>query len=299
MSADELMARIEQAKRKNEAIAASLRERHGELTEQARRFLRNIYHGDVTEALWSEALQRRARAGEFDWYDERRRAWTDPKTGRAVEPRRYPDGRVSRGGDVYAFEHKASPYAALSSSTRNQIDLDTTAIRNGYELGGDEIKGVIRTYGFPVFDPDGKLLPGFTTTDAENWARWARDNQISDQASNIVENTDQASNVVENTHDSGGVLRGANKFLGPAGDLMDAYSLYEAYESDGGRMGENFKETAGGVAGGMAGGWAGMQAGAAIGSLGGPVGTVVGGIIGGIAGGIGGEKVGEFLGGLF
>ena len=98
---------------------------------------------------------------------------------------------------------------------------------------------------------------------------------------------------------SGGVLRGANKFLGPAGDLMDAYSLYEAYESDGGRMGENFKETAGGVAGGMAGGWAGMQAGAAIGSLGGPVGTVVGGIIGGIAGGIAGEKGGEFLGGLF
>lgn len=98
---------------------------------------------------------------------------------------------------------------------------------------------------------------------------------------------------------SGGVLRGANKFLGPVGHLLDAYSLYEAYDADGG-FGENFRETAGGIAGGAAGGWGGAAAGAAIGTAIFPVGgTVVGGIVGGIAGGIGGEKVGEFLGGLF
>lgn len=98
---------------------------------------------------------------------------------------------------------------------------------------------------------------------------------------------------------SGGVLRGADKFLGPAGHLLDAYSLYEAYDADGG-FGENFRETAGGVVGGAAGGWGGAAAGAAIGTAIFPgVGTVVGGIAGGIAGGIGGEKIGEFLGGLF
>lgn len=98
---------------------------------------------------------------------------------------------------------------------------------------------------------------------------------------------------------SGGVLRGANKFLGPAGHLLDAYSLYEAYDADGG-FGENFRETASGIAGGAAGGWGGAAAGAALGTAIFPgVGTVVGGIAGGIAGGIGGEKIGEFLGGLF
>jgi hypothetical protein len=114
--------------------------------------------------------------------------------------------------------------------------------------------------------------------------------------------TARATNIADNTISSGGALRGVSRVLGPAGSLFGgAYSLYEAYEADGG-FGENFSETAGGIAGGAAGGWGGAAAGAALGTVLIPipgVGTVVGGIAGGIAGGIGGEKIGEFLGGLF
>ncbi|NJL41852.1 MAG: hypothetical protein HC840_15735 [Leptolyngbyaceae cyanobacterium RM2_2_4] len=106
----------------------------------------------------------------------------------------------------------------------------------------------------------------------------------------------ETANVVKNAIPSGG----ASRALGPAAYLLDAYSLYEAYESDGGRMGDNFQETAGGVVGGAAGGWAGAAAGAAIGTAIFPgVGTVVGGLIGGAVGGMAGEEAGGFLGGLF
>jgi hypothetical protein len=109
-----------------------------------------------------------------------------------------------------------------------------------------------------------------------------------------------SANIAESAVPPGGVLRGVDRILGPAGYLLDAYSLHEAYESDGGRIGENFKETAGGVAGGAGGGWAGAAAGAAIGTAIVPgVGTVVGGLIGGIVGGMAGEEAGGFLGKLF
>jgi hypothetical protein len=106
--------------------------------------------------------------------------------------------------------------------------------------------------------------------------------------------------VVENAIPSGGVFRGASRALGPAGSLLGAYALYEAFESDGGRMGDDFRETAGEMTGGAAGGWAGAAAGAAIGTAIFPgVGTVVGGLIGGVVGGMAGEEAGGFLGGLF
>ncbi|KAM3115419.1 polymorphic toxin type 5 domain-containing protein [Phormidesmis sp. 146-33] len=101
----------------------------------------------------------------------------------------------------------------------------------------------------------------------------------------------QATNIAE-----GGLTRvqGAGRALGLLGVGLDAYSLYEAYEADGGRFGEEFKTTAGGVVGGIAGGAA---MGAAIGTLV-PVpivGTVIGGLIGGILGSMAGETIGEAL----
>lgn len=87
-------------------------------------------------------------------------------------------------------------------------------------------------------------------------------------------------------------IRGLSRALGPLGAALDTYSLYEAYESDGGRMGENFKETAGGVVGGIAGG---VAVGAAMGSVVPVVGTVVGGIVGGIVGSMGGGWLGDKL----
>jgi hypothetical protein len=110
-------------------------------------------------------------------------------------------------------------------------------------------------------------------------------------------NSSAVSNAFETADEA---FRGADRVLGPAGYLFDAYSLHEAYESDGGKMGDNFRETAGGVAGGAAGGWAGATVGAAIGTAIFPgVGTVVGGLIGGVVGGMAGEEAGGFLGGLF
>ncbi|MBD1867981.1 hypothetical protein H6F95_11850 [Cyanobacteria bacterium FACHB-471] len=107
-----------------------------------------------------------------------------------------------------------------------------------------------------------------------------------------------AANIADSSAFQG--LRQADRVLGPAGYLLDAYSLHEAYEADGGRMGDNFRETAGEFVGGAAGGWAGATAGAAIGTAIFPgVGTVVGGIIGGVVGGMAGEEAGGFLGGLF
>lgn len=111
--------------------------------------------------------------------------------------------------------------------------------------------------------------------------------------------TTQAANIAENIPVRGGalqgVLRGASRALVPIGAAMDAYSLKEAYEADGG-FGENFQSTAGGIAGG----WGGAAAGAAIGTAIAPgVGTVIGGVIGYIAGSSAGSKIAEGIGSLF
>jgi hypothetical protein len=89
-----------------------------------------------------------------------------------------------------------------------------------------------------------------------------------------------------------GAGRFASRALGPVGVALDAYSLKEAWDEDGGKVGENFKETAGGVVGGVVGG---VAIGAALGSVVPGVGTVIGGVIGGIAGSIGGEWIGGLL----
>ncbi|MBD2000131.1 hypothetical protein H6G00_26565 [Leptolyngbya sp. FACHB-541] len=108
----------------------------------------------------------------------------------------------------------------------------------------------------------------------------------------------QAGDIADSDSSQG--LRQASRVLGPAGRLLGVYTLSEAFESDGGRMGDSFRETVGEMAGGAAGGWAGATAGAAIGTAIFPgVGTVVGGIIGGVVGGMAGEEAGGFLGGLF
>lgn len=87
-------------------------------------------------------------------------------------------------------------------------------------------------------------------------------------------------------------LRRGSKALGPLGMAFDAFSLHQAYEADGGRMGEEFKTTAGGVVGGVVGGAA---VGAAVGSVVPGVGTVIGGVVGGIIGSMAGERIGAAL----
>lgn len=93
-----------------------------------------------------------------------------------------------------------------------------------------------------------------------------------------------------------GILRGGSRALGPLGVALDAYSLKEAWDADGGRIGENVTSTAGGIAGGLGG----AAAGAAIGSAILPVGgTIIGGVIGGVVGSGAGSAIAEGIGNLF
>lgn len=93
---------------------------------------------------------------------------------------------------------------------------------------------------------------------------------------------------------SGRVLEGVGKVARPVGLVLDAISLGQAYQADGGRIGENTGRTASGIAGGALGGWGGAAAGAAIGTAIFPgVGTVVGGIVGGIGGALAGDAGGR------
>lgn len=93
---------------------------------------------------------------------------------------------------------------------------------------------------------------------------------------------------------SGRVLEGVGKVARPVGIVLDAISLGQAYQADGGRIGENTGRTASGITGGALGGWGGAAAGAAIGTAIFPgVGTVVGGIIGGIGGALAGDAAGK------
>ena len=99
------------------------------------------------------------------------------------------------------------------------------------------------------------------------------------------------------TYNSGKTGRAISKLSTPIGLGMIAYNLYDAYKSDGDRIGKNTKITATSEAGSWVGGIGGSAAGATIGTACCPgFGTLAGGIIGGIAGGYGGGKGGEKLG---
>jgi phage tail tape-measure protein len=79
------------------------------------------------------------------------------------------------------------------------------------------------------------------------------------------------------------------------GVIVDGYSIYSAYEEEGG-FGEKTQAATGSAAGGLAGGWAGAELGAIIGTaicLG--VGTVIGGVLGGVIGGIAGSSFGKAI----
>lgn len=104
----------------------------------------------------------------------------------------------------------------------------------------------------------------------------------------------------------GAKKRFSGKALGILGTAMDVKELYDSYQEDGGKIGENTVTSAGGIAGG----WAGAAVGAKGGAMGGAalgtlicpgIGTAIGGFIGGLAGGIfgglGGRWAGEKLAG--
>ena len=99
------------------------------------------------------------------------------------------------------------------------------------------------------------------------------------------------------TYKSAKTAGAISKISLPIGIGITSKNLYDAYKSDGNKIGRNTKITAVSEVGSWAGGIGGASTGAAIGSACCPgIGTVAGGIIGGIAGGIGGGKGGEIIG---
>ncbi|GHT70605.1 hypothetical protein AGMMS50239_39150 [Bacteroidia bacterium] len=127
-------------------------------------------------------------------------------------------------------------------------------------------------------------------------------NLINDVSHSIQTNRTIASinkAIVENADEIAKVGKVAGRAAIVVGILLDAISIYGAYQEDGGRVGTNTKQAIGSAAGALAGGLAGAKVGALIGAVGGPVGVIVGGIVGGIIGGILGGLAGKGLGSLF
>ena len=99
------------------------------------------------------------------------------------------------------------------------------------------------------------------------------------------------------TYKSGKTAGAISKFATPIGWCITGYNLFNAYKSDGNKIGTNTKITATSEAGSWGGGIGGGAAGASFGTVCCPgFGTVIGGIVGGVAGGYGGGKAGEAIG---
>lgn len=242
-------------------------------------FRASIAAGRINERVWMEHLKRRAESEGGRVVTEA--AWKDPATGKnmtfpGAKSRRLDDVYIHPNGNTDALELKNSSLTAASRGAQAQQARDQTAMSRGAQLGKNtegflsDVDNVTYKQGLPLYGPGGNTdLPGAG---------------------------ERATHVHIEPRDGGrSVLRGAGKALGPLGVALDAYSLKEAWDADGGKVGENVTSTAGGVAGG----WAGAAAGAAIGSAAGPVGTVVGGVIGGVIGSGVGSKVAEGIGNLF
>lgn len=120
-------------------------------------------------------------------------------------------------------------------------------------------------------------------------------NSINNISRNIQANSSVATAnrwMVNNASKISRVGRVVGRGLIVVGVVSEAYNIGNAYQQDGGQVGENTKRAIGSAAGGLAGGLAGAKLGAMIGVVGGPVGVVVGGIVGGIVGGF----IGAFAG---
>lgn len=117
------------------------------------------------------------------------------------------------------------------------------------------------------------------------------DNLAKSIKKNVFDNSDD---LVKGASKSGK----ASKALGIAGAAvgigLDAWTLKNAYDADGGKYGETFKTEAAGVVGSWAGAASGAAFGATVGTMiAGPAGTVVGGIVGGAIGAYGGTDIGK------
>lgn len=335
MSADDLMARIDEARRRNQAVASDL------LPELAAE-IRDMYQA-AQQALQNLNRDHRSRIpnpgagvlserGVFAVNGGNREA-IQQAADRVMHPDNEYVPRSALNNPPQDFSHAEPQVLAQDLESRafgvsrpfcsaggceqyidEIVDSERRILTFATDEGRTSVRSGIRPGTAHLFYP-GELIPdtngslsggggGGVYQMPLDLSSEELDRHSRAAAEQILERNGVASeiaNTAGNTFSPGGALRGVSRALGPAGSLIGgASSLYDAYSADGGITGENFTETVGGMAGGAAGGWGGAAAGAALGTAIFPgVGTVVGGIAGGIIGGIGGETVGEYLGGLF
>jgi hypothetical protein len=308
MSVDDLMARIDEARNRQQSARDQLSEISGALKGiyiaseiEEWRLSRSASHPTYVRRSDYERISSRNRR---DFMDEQlRNIRNDPS---------HPLSRLLnnqgqwRGRDYPRISEHEIGLQAGHLTSRHGLqpgELERFALEDGYlnqtdswgragERGGTILdKTALDINGVPIEQRTARMYAELGYIN-ENVVRnalihlgWNAPRSLFDEVPTI-----QTANIAESGLSRG--LRGAGRALGPLGVALDAYSLHEAYEADGGRMGKNFKETAGGVVGGVVGG---AVAGAAIGSVVPGVGTVVGGVVGGILGSMGGEWLGEKL----
>jgi len=289
MNADDLMARINEAKSRQQEAQSQLSEVSGALkgvsvATEIERLGNRISEFSRTE----NAIANEARSSlQSPQMEHLRRAHTAGEVtevqigGRSIiyEPDLAGFGASAMSlGDGFALAPRAfSSQEELTKTFLHELHrLHTSNVRNG-NISGPSMQDAVRA----------------ETDAAYNFANqaYASVSERLSRTSHMPQSLRRFSDTVVSGLESA-PIRGLSRALGPLGAALDTYSLHEAYEADGGRMGENFKETAGGVVGGIAGGAA---VGAAMGSVVPGVGTVVGGIVGGILGSMGGEWLGEKL----
>jgi phage tail tape-measure protein len=208
------------------------------------------------------------------------------------------DGRYQNShAEVKALE--ATPGSRAVAASRPMCGLDGMCGGRLQSLARDAGKVYAAAFGergrkeaaTRVFFPDGHVDTLGHNLNAGQISQYAREAAIGQITRPLPGALGRLSNSVVGGLDSIPIQR-ASKALGPIGLVIDAVSIRNAVEADGGEFGENSKETVGGVVGGIAGG---ALMGAAMGSVVPGIGTVVGGVIGGIAGSILGEEIGGLL----
>lgn len=201
------------------------------------------------------------------------------------------DGKTVRVNtvDVYADGSLTKREANAAEAIFKKTGQEVITIPKGQGLGDlpDRFKSVTETSG--------------TATNVVNTVDTATDAVKASTVANAT--TDVAGDALKSgaTSTLGKAAKYGGKALGVVGTVMDAKELYDSYQADGGKIGENTVTSAGGIAGS----WGGAAAGAKLGAMGGAalgsvipfvgtaVGGVVGGLLGGIIGGIGGNWFGK------
>lgn len=261
---------------------------------------RDAAKGRVADTAWREHLKGHSNVAEVVSQPR----WRDPQTGKQMSfsdaKSRIPDFLVRlKNGDNHAYEIKATPSAAESSSAVKQRLRDRIALNKNALLGKGEGPHVQVTHattkvGLPILGSGGNTaLPGETQKHVNIKPRL--DSAVHDIERTVPKNG--VKGVSEGVAEGAakGLLRGASRAAIPVGIALDTNDLTKTYQKNG--FGSEFRSKTAGVAGGWAGAAAGAEVGATVGSfipipvVGTAAGALVGGGVGYLVGSGAASKV--------